>query len=39
MRLMLEAGANANRACEHNGETTLHSAASGCDTEAAQFAT
>lgn len=34
MRLMLEAGANANRASEHNGETALHAVAGSSDTEA-----
>ena len=33
VRLMLEAGANANIASDHNGETALHHVASGSDTE------
>lgn len=36
MRLMLEAGADVNRASERNGETALHSVASGSDTETVQ---
>lgn len=31
MRLMAEAGANVNRASEHNGETALHGVAGSCD--------
>jgi uncharacterized protein len=37
MRLMLEAGANANRASDHNGETALHFVASRSDTKAVQL--
>lgn len=37
MRLMLEAGANVNRASDHNGETALHFVASGDDTDAVQL--
>jgi ankyrin repeat protein len=37
MRLMLEAGANVNRASEHNGETALHFVASGSATEAVRL--
>lgn len=33
LRLMIEAGANVNRASKHNGETALHFAASGTQTE------
>ncbi|MGI9517169.1 MAG: ankyrin repeat domain-containing protein, partial [Pirellulaceae bacterium] len=33
VKLMLDAGANVNRACEHNHETPLHFAASGGDIE------
>ena len=33
VRLMLEAGANPNITCDHNGETALHHAASGADAE------
>lgn len=37
LRLMLEAGANANRASEHNGETALHCVAGGSDAEAVRL--
>ncbi|WP_166829696.1 ankyrin repeat domain-containing protein [Thalassoroseus pseudoceratinae] len=37
MRLMLEAGANVNRASEHNGETALHWYAGGDDSDAVRL--
>ncbi|EMI16384.1 ankyrin repeat protein [Rhodopirellula maiorica SM1] len=37
MRLMLEAGANVNRASEHNGETALHGYAGSSDVNAVQM--
>lgn len=37
LRLMLEAGADANRASEHNGETALHGVAGGSDLEAVRL--
>src|SRR5919106_226799 len=37
MRLMLAAGANVNRASEHNGETALHAVAGGSDTVAVRL--
>ncbi len=37
MRLMLEAGADVNRASDHNGETALHAVAGGTDTRAVRL--
>jgi ankyrin repeat protein len=37
LRLMIEAGANVNRASVHNGETPLHGVAGGSDTRAVQL--
>ena len=37
MRLMLAAGANVNRASEHNGETALHSVAGSSNIEAVRL--
>jgi ankyrin repeat protein len=37
MRLMLAAGANVNRASEHNGETALHAVAGASDSEAVRM--
>ena len=37
MRLMLEAGADVNRASEHNGESVLHHYASGDDVQAVKM--
>jgi palmitoyltransferase len=37
MRLMLAAGANVNRACEHNGETALHAVAGSTNAEAVRL--
>jgi ankyrin repeat protein len=37
MRLMLEAGADVNRASEHNGETALHAVAGGSNTAAVRL--
>src|SRR5579864_4047458 len=37
LRLMVEAGANVNRAIEHNGETALHGAAGGSDARAVRL--
>lgn len=37
LRLMVEAGANVNRASEHNGETALHGVAGGSDIRAVRL--
>lgn len=37
LRLMVEAGADVNRASEHNGETVLHAVAGGTDVEPVRF--